>query len=268
MSDMGKGKKRQQKYCDGCGKPLKMSSIGYSYTHCFDCNDKKRNGQPLTKATDIQPVKMPSVAYYRRFDFKELLEHTTGSEKSEIFDFINTIPLDLNLTHGPWVAGGSVRRAVEGQKLKTLLQTPANNGQGVSMKFVNEFDIDIFCRNEKQYQETGELVRKDPDCDELRLEGTGSMEQVLNFVRNGVQIQLIGFRYHTTVLELLDAFCYTITQFATDGKQIIYGKWSLYDLAMKRLTLTDTLVYEPTPKMIKKYLKQDFRPWLPLIELD
>lgn len=255
-------------YCSGCGKNIRRD-----FTLCFDCKEKKRNGQPLTKATEIQSVKMPSVAYYRRFDFKELLEHTTGSEKSEIFEFINDLPIQLDLTHGPWVAGGSVRRAVQGQEMLTLDKQKTvkginKHGNVVSGMLMNDFDIDIFCRSEKQYQDTGHTIKNDSDCKELQIKGNESMEQVLNFQKNGVPVQLIGFRFHTTVLELLDAFCYTITQFATDGKQIIYGKWALYDLAMKRLTLTDTLVYEPTPKMIKKYLAQDFRPWLPLIELD
>ncbi len=221
---------------------------------------------------------MPSVAYYRRFDFKELLEHTTGSEKSEIFDFINDLPIQLDLTHGPWVAGGSVRRAVEGQKMMTLdkQKNLINTGPPESLnvdwvvnsKMMNDFDIDIFFRDEKQYYGAGDKIRQDPDCKDLALKGGESGEQVLNFQKNGVPIQCIGFRYNKTAIDLLDAFCYTITQFATDGKQIIYGKWALYDLAMKRLTLTDTLIYEPTPQMINKYLKQGFKPWLPLIELD
>jgi hypothetical protein len=74
-------------------------------------------------------------------------------------------------------------------------------------------------------------------------------------------LQLISFKYHTTVEELLNKFDFTVCQFAYDGSKLYMGSKSLGDLMFNRLNFNCTEnKYSIYWKRWNKYNSAGFKP--------
>ncbi|MNV76271.1 hypothetical protein D3C71_1696100 [compost metagenome] len=64
--------------------------------------------------------------------------------------------------------------------------------------------------------------------------------------------------YYDSAETLLDSFDFTITQLAYDGTDLIFGKYTLWDLTRKRLALHKLTYGVATTRRLIKYTNQGF----------
>ncbi len=113
----------------------------------------------------------------------------------------------LNMKHGPWIAGGSLRRILDGQ-----IDSP--------------HDIDVFFSSEKQY-----------DRWSVTLNEFDISYQLAHPDEYVPQFQCVKARYYNSALALIENIDFTICKFVTDGRTIRCPHTSLNDLAEKRLDM-------------------------------
>jgi hypothetical protein len=162
---------------------------------------------------------------------------------------------DLSLERGPWVAGGSVRKMLQGKSWW-------------------DGDVDVWHTGTAQHR----LV-----CDRLTASGAMEIRRTSNAStwelplhewrpRHGwqrifgrkhssrmVKIQVIEQPYDT-ISQLFDRFDFTICRFATDGVTIATTKPSLKHCAENQLVYDDTGVNKLRLYLVKKYLSYGFYP--------
>lgn len=170
-----------------------------------------------------------------KYNFKDFLSRFNNDvDEMEIFQVLKELPeLDKDKV---WLAGGALRRTL----IHDLLTSDFD------FFFKNEVELKTFKIkleskgakkiSETEHQETFEIKIKDKP----RL------------------IQLVKIGYYNTVEDLLDSFDFTITQFAYDGEDLICGKYSLWDVARKRLALHKMTYGVATMRRLIKYSNQGF----------
>ena len=150
---------------------------------------------------------------------------------------------------GPWLAGGSVRRLVARQP--------------------QDSDFDFFFRDQAQF---------DAFCDDMAKRGARrSSEGDFNvtfmlpavqakpiaddeFTKAGpeLKVQAIRIAFFETLNATLESFDFSITQFGYDGTDFLFGQWSLFDLASKRLVPGKLTYGTSSLRRIIKYTRQGF----------
>jgi len=142
--------------------------------------------------------------------------------------------------NGPWICGGAIRRLISNQELDS--------------------DVDIFFKSESQRKEVKKLLgatrRKISENDmnetymvKIELEEGREIE---------IKVQLIFINYYKTVEAVLDSFDFTICQFGYDGKDLICGEYSLWDLGRKKLAINEITYGVSTLRRLIKYTRQGF----------
>lgn len=209
---------------------------------------------------------------------KEALQRTSpGVLTSDLEIFIENLNKIFNIklsnTTGPFLAGGSVRRSIDGMTLNDKFQ---------------DIDFDLFFSSEKQYQQIKEIFngllqnKNAPAADfwEFKEEKDGSLvkesvsvehekstDDVDNFLvrisRENepvlmYRIQLIKKLFFKDAADLIDFFDFTICQFVTDGEDLLCGDFSLWDLARKRLVINKITYPVSSMRRLIKYTKQGF----------
>jgi len=172
---------------------------------------------------------------FQRYGFAEFLgRFIDASDEIPILTYMDGLPA-VSAT-GPWIAGGAIRR--------TLLQEPLAS------------DVDYFFREEAQASAFGA---------DMELRGAkivGSREQVttwsIEIDEKKVIVQGITLGYYPTLEDVLDSFDFTITQFGYDGTDLVCGRFSLWDLARKRLALHKLTFGVSTVRRLIKYTRQGF----------
>lgn len=150
---------------------------------------------------------------------------------------------------GPWVAGGSVRRLVMGM--------------------AQDSDYDFFFRDQEQFEQF---------CADMKAKGARSVnENDFNitfrmpskeakpigddeFEPAGpeLKVQAIRIAFHESLEAVLDSFDFSICQCGFDGDNLLFGRWSLFDLAAKRLVPGEIRYGTSTLRRIIKYTRQGY----------
>lgn len=137
---------------------------------------------------------------------------------------------------GPWLAGGSIRRTLQGQE--------------------PESDFDFFFRDEEQLTafvkditSRGAVLQSESDHHE-------TYAMIIGFERR--LIQCIKFKFYESAAEVVDSFDFTICQCAFDGETLTLGEFTLWDLARKRLVIHKITYPVSTMRRMLKYTKQGF----------
>lgn len=148
---------------------------------------------------------------------------------------------------GPWIAGGAVRRTLEGRKLDS--------------------DWDFFFNTQQQLEKFGDdlrvlggkLVKKNDKNEAWILpasvpedtEGEGKFLPEM-------KIQLIAFQYYESAEKVIDSFDFTICQFAYDGTSIYMGDFSLWDVSRKKLVPHKITYATASVRRLLKYANQGY----------
>lgn len=143
-------------------------------------------------------------------------------------------------TDGPWVAGGSVRRLIS--------------------RLPQDSDFDFFFRDEAQFdafvsdmKERGAAVTAESEFNiTFRLKADEETKQP------SLKVQAIRIAYQPSLEETLEAFDFSLCQCGFDGVDLIFGPWTLYDIANKRLVPGKITYGVSSLRRIIKYTKQGF----------
>jgi hypothetical protein len=174
----------------------------------------------------------------QRFDLLSFLSRSyDNADQSELFKLITALGFDLNMQNGPWIAGGAVRR--------TLM------GGGVG-----ESDIDVFFASSEQLAQCRSALESVGA--KQKRETDHNIEYVLTLGDSDQRIQLIRVAFHASASAVIDSFDFTICQFATDGKEVICGPYSLWDLSRKRLAVHKITFAVASMRRFLKYSRQGF----------
>lgn len=113
---------------------------------------------------------------------------------------------------GPWLAGGALRRTLQGFKLDS--------------------DFDFFFHSAEQLEEFSTLLQ----AKNKNLHKSNETEHHVEFKgpvgedNLYVKVRLIRFAYYNSPEEVIDSFDFTICQFAYDGYNLYCSDYALWDL--------------------------------------
>ncbi len=148
----------------------------------------------------------------------------------------------IELPGGVWVAGGAIRR--------TLINAYLDS------------DVDFFFRDSHTFEEFVRKLESNPKIS-LLIKNEKNSTYLFKYadkagLEKEIKIQLIFIQYYPTPEELLDSFDFTICQFATDGKTVWMGKYSLWDLGRRRLAVHKITYPVASVRRMMKYGGQGF----------
>lgn len=139
---------------------------------------------------------------------------------------------------GPWIAGGALRRTLQGKE--------------------PDSDFDFFFKNADQL---GEFVAG------LEARGFTKVRETEHHVHyrgciegNSLErdIQCIRFAFYEDAKAVIDSFDYTICMLAFDGGQLTLGDFTLWDLGRSRLAINKITYPVSTMRRMLKYTSQGF----------
>jgi hypothetical protein len=136
--------------------------------------------------------------------------------------------MNLNLYHGPWLAGGSVR------KLKFGLD-------------IGDSDWDFFFKSEFQYNKAIKIAK------DYNLQTIFESEHAITYRLGFETIQFIKRQFYNGVHDLLNDFDFSICQFATDGYDYVTGEHSIDDHKKQVLRMNDIGIRRGMISRIIKY---------------
>jgi len=150
---------------------------------------------------------------------------------------------------GVWLAGGSVRRTFEGQKLDS--------------------DFDFFFRDEKSMDDfikklegRGANLLKENDKNKMFILPSEVEEHEIEGFDGKyipeLKIQCINFEFFPDIQAVIDSFDFTICMFAFDGTDFFIGDFSLWDLSKKRLVINKISYAVSSMRRLIKYTNQGF----------
>lgn len=118
-------------------------------------------------------------------------------------------------TNGPWIAGGAVLRWI-------------NN------EVVGDSDIDVFCKNEKQFNKLHERIRKYYPFSHMHY-----TDNAITYKCDEWDIQLIKRKYYNSPQEIISNFDLSVCQLVTDGYKLWYGEHTFADVNNKHLRVVN-----------------------------
>lgn len=169
----------------------------------------------------------------QHFNLQNFMASRLGADDFELNTVIEALP---QIGGGVWLAGGAVRDTLSGTALSS--------------------DIDLFFKNSelfkvyrKKLEDMGAVLKRSTDSHKTF---------TLTIEEKEYEIQLIHIAYHPSVEALLDSFDFTICQFATDGKNLYSGDYSLFDLARKRIAIHKITFGVSSMRRLIKYTNKGF----------
>ena len=139
---------------------------------------------------------------------------------------------------GPWVGGGSVRRLV--------------------MNLPQDSDFDFFFANQEQF----DAFCSDMEGRGAKRSGENDFNVTFMLPKNDegpeLKVQAIRISFHPTLPETLGQFDFAICKCGFDGVDLVFGEWTLFDLASKRLVPDKISFGTSTLRRIIKYTKQGY----------
>lgn len=178
-------------------------------------NRIKAKSTAMTKANPLGPIsaepfftdvdeQRPTPAPYQITDLPE------GPGKDQISTLLEMLP-PLSLKWGPWLAGGAVRRMMQGRTID------------------DDGDVDFFFSDASEYLKFEKALS---DYEELHASGRAKTYMV-----NGLKVQIIKRKFYKNLKEVFGDFDFTVCQVATDGKQVAYTQTALEDISENRLRI-------------------------------
>ena len=159
-----------------------------------------------------------------------LQENTKDKHWDDIVEAIKPAP------EGPWIVGGSVRRLIDAM--------PQTSDVDIGLASLEQLD-----QTKNRLLQSGfTITRKTAEYTEL----SGKIG------KKDTKVQLLRVMLAPTPEGIIDEFDFTICQFAFDGKDIVCGQFSLYDLARKRLVLHRLSFGASTIRRMTKYGRQGY----------
>lgn len=184
----------------------------------------------------------------QRFNFKDFLQRFIDEpDKSQFMVLTGGLPLVS--VDGPWICGGALRRTLIGQKLDA----------DIDYFFKNKEQLDTFC-SEMEYMNFVESNRTDNCITFIGRpvigEDTFNDREIES--KEQIKVQAIIIGYYDSIEDVIDSFDFTITQFGYDGKDLVCGEFSLWDLARRRLAIHKLTYGVSTLRRLIKYSRQGF----------
>jgi hypothetical protein len=162
-------------------------------------------------------------------------------KKVDLFDLISELPLDL--TNGPWIAGGFVRKLYHGID-------------------ISSGDVDIFDSSVENLTDIGILIKSILQSTEYT---TQKSKYSMSYITEHYKIQLITYKRYRSLDELFKSFDFTICQYAYDGKKYKTGEHTIFDEKNKIIRLS-----HPQAKIdysrLMKYLIYGYTPEKQIID--
>lgn len=118
----------------------------------------------------------------------------------------------LSLKHGPWCAGGAVRRIMQGRE-------------------ITDGDLDFFFTSRAEWSKFDRVLR---DYEELHRSNAA-----VTYMVNGLKVQIIKRRYYDELGYLFGDFDFTVCQLATDGKNVAYTTKAIQDISDSKLRFAE-----------------------------
>jgi hypothetical protein len=146
--------------------------------------------------------------------------------------------------NGPWLAGGSVWKAIEGLPL--------------------DCDVDFFFKDKVQYDEYLRKLKSIPYVYHVVTEKKNDYNITFGFhiyekgYNKTVPLQFVSFRLCNSLEELLNSFDFTVCQFGFDGQRLMVGDTSLEDLKSRIIRFNNVADCANTAYHVKKYLDKGF----------
>jgi hypothetical protein len=181
----------------------------------------------LKDVPDLIPVPEENL-FYRNLDIPD------GPGLDTLNWIIEQLP-PLDMRKGPWIAGGAVRRILEGKSLE--------GG-----------DVDIFFASSAQYKRFKHCLSGFEKVIETR--------RATTFLVQGIQVQVICRQFYLTVEDLFKDFDFSVCQIATDGKKIAVSNQGYNDIRSKSLRFAPggKVARQTVIKRMNKYLAHGFIP--------
>lgn len=128
------------------------------------------------------------------------MEEGPGTE--QLRELMELMP-PLSLKFGPFLAGGAVRRILQG-------------------KAIDDGDVDLF------FTDAADWLKFDKVLSSYEL--VHSSGKARTFMVNGLKVQIIKRKFYKDLGELFGDFDFSVCQVATDGKRIAYTQTALEDI--------------------------------------
>jgi hypothetical protein len=163
-------------------------------------------------------------------------------QDSELFRILRKLPKpDVN---GPWIAGGSLWKSIEGMPLNC--------------------DLDFFFASPQQQEVYLRIMRSIPYVNHVVSEKKNDYNTTFGFhvYDNGynktIPIQYVSFRYASSLEEILNGFDFTVCQFGWDGRTFFAGDNSLQHLSERKIVFNNVHNSLATAIHLRKYLEKGF----------
>lgn len=173
---------------------------------------------------------------------------TAPNPENEIMSSIRLLLPFLNQKHGPWAAGGSVRRAYAGSGDLSISDIDVF----FPSKVMADWTVSFF----ESFRNGGVNGFQVLSMEEFPM---SKVFQIMLPSGKVLPLQVCYKEFHPTVEKLLESFDFTMCMFATDGELFTYDDRAPVDLAAKSLVVTRK-PSRPKPMRLAKYLAQGFKP--------
>ncbi len=150
--------------------------------------------------------RIPLASFWTRY-------HNKPFDQSELGQALKRLPSVAK--HGPWLAGGAVRRTIQGDSLDS------------------DFDFffasaDQFAAFVKELESRGAIKERETDFNiTFRMPAADKLPEL--------KVQAIRASYHHALETMLETFDFSLCQTGYDGTDFVFGPYTLYDLARRRL---------------------------------
>jgi hypothetical protein len=167
--------------------------------------------------------------------------------RSYVTDFIRDLGI-ADLEKGPWIAGGAARAVYQQRTLG-----PSG-------------DIDIFVRDKAMGDAALKAVLdvvKGTRNVETNRQATTNVLGSYPYGREmiAIKVQVIGNVFFSdSVEDLYKTFDFTVCQFATDGRHVVYTPEAAHDAQKRVLRLSKTWVNRTRPSRVVRYFNYGFTP--------
>lgn len=175
----------------------------------------------------------------QKYSLRDFLSRSTDRpfEETTLSGVLNALPL---LTpDGPYLAGGALRRTMQGKE--------------------PDSDFDFFFKDADQLSVFAQslavagLVKIKETEHHLHFRGQVGESSARR------DIQCIRFKFYENAEAVVDSFDFTICQFAFDGTELTTGDYSLWDLGRQRLAVNKITFPVSSMRRVLKYAAQGFK---------
>ncbi len=147
---------------------------------------------------------------------------------SSLFKALEKLPSPRK--EGPWLAGGAVRRFLQGKELDS--------------------DFDFFFKTEEQ--------RKSFEANFKATDVVSKNDFNTTYLVDGLKVQAIHIKYFNDVSNLLNSFDFSLCKFVFDGSRIHAGQWALWDVANNKLVPENITYATSSLRRVLKYTSQGY----------